>query len=53
MPSRILRGRLTVGSDALNIEMLVRFQPPQLLDPYAIRYADRLDHVITAALNEP
>src|SRR5262249_23140075 len=25
-----LRGRLTVGSDALNVLMLVRFQPPQL-----------------------
>ena len=27
---RVLRGRLTVGWDALNVLMLVRFQPPQL-----------------------
>ena len=26
----VLRGRLTVGWDALNVLMLVRFQPPQL-----------------------
>lgn len=26
----LMRGRLTVGFDTLNIEMLVRFQPPQL-----------------------
>lgn len=26
----ILRGRLTAGWDALNVSMLVRFQPPQL-----------------------
>lgn len=26
-----LRGRLTAGWDALNVSMLVRFQPPQLM----------------------
>ena len=29
-PFRLLRGRLTVGRDALNVLVLVRFQPPQL-----------------------
>ena len=32
-----MRGRLTVGSDALNIEMLVRFQPSQLV----LRHSNR------------
>ena len=29
---QLLRGRLTVGRDALNVLVLVRFQPPQLTD---------------------
>ena len=29
---QLLRGRLTVGRDALNVLVLVRFQPPQLAD---------------------
>jgi hypothetical protein len=29
-PFALMQGRLTVGRDALNILVLVRFQPPQL-----------------------
>ena len=29
-PLKLMRGRLTVGRDALNVLVLVRFQPPQL-----------------------
>ena len=29
-PLELMRGRLTVGQDTLNVLMLVRFQPPQL-----------------------